>query len=369
MSFLIKGHTHFDPDQVFSRVSVKLDTNNAFCPSSFKDHLRSVSAHFSRACYDSMFNSLPLELQAYTPRPLVEDMDIVANVSGMLDDGKYLNKLPQNVSISKPHVFHMRLLPEEVRGENNLVGIVTKGLWGTSEEEDPWTTNPFVLVNRPLDYAEVPPLLLRGPHADVMKQIERGVAIFEDMEPDEEAALVELNECIDDLHEACSGQAVPFSWRLTGNMEPYYVDRRGAASEIVAGGDEFGGGNGRYEMRFDGDVSDEEVFVDNADDCGDEQEGDVYDDAFLDEDRKARVECEPIVLGRRVPDLATNAVRSDKTSLNQVKVGDFVAVRVTTEDKLPYYVGRVLAVFQYRQGRVPDRVSCVITLHHVLCIV
>lgn len=42
MSFLIKGHTHFDPDQVFSRISVKLDTNNAFCPSSFKSHLESV---------------------------------------------------------------------------------------------------------------------------------------------------------------------------------------------------------------------------------------------------------------------------------------------------------------------------------------
>lgn len=305
---------------------------------------------------------LTLEFQSYTPRPLVEDIDVVANVSGMLEEGKYINKLPQNVSISKPHVFRMRLLPTEVRGENNLVGIVTKGLWGSSAEEDPWTTDPFVLVNRPLDYAEVPPLLLRGPHADVLKQIERGVSIFEDMEPDEECALVELKDCIEELREACSGQAVPFSWQLTRNMEPCYVDRRGAAAVgIIAGGD-FLGSNAEYQMQFDGNVSDEEV-VDNADDCGDELEGDEYDDAFLEEDRKARVTCEPIVLGRRVPDLTTNAVRSDKTSLNQVKVGDFVAVRVTSVDKLPYYIGRVLAIFQYRQGRVPERVSASYNIH------
>lgn len=292
--------------------------------------------------------------QAYTPQPLVEDIDCTANVSGMLEEGKYINKLPQDVSISRPHVFRMRLLPKEVRGENNLVGIVTKGLWGTSEEDDPWTTNPFVLVNRPLDYSEVPPLMLRGPSADVLKQIERGLSIFEDIEPDEEDAFMELQDCVLQLREASSGQAVPFGWRLTHKFEPSYVDQDGA-DDIV--GAEYGKSQEPYEMLFDGDVPDEAV--DNADDCGEERDGDGYDDSFLAEDRKARVGCEPIVLGRRVPDLATNAVRSDSTSLNQVQVGDFVAVRVTSADKLPFYIGRVRAVFQYRRGSVPERVSAV----------
>ena len=201
--------------------------------------------------------------QAYTPQPLVEDIDCTANVSGMLEEGKYINKLPQDVSISRPHVFRMRLLPKEVRGENNLVGIVTKGLWGTSEEDDPWTTNPFVLVNRPLDYSEVPPLMLRGPSADVLKQIERGLSIFEDIEPDEEDAFMELQDCVLQLREASSGQAVPFGWRLTHKFEPSYVDQDGA-DDIV--GAEYGKSQEPYEMLFDGDVPDEAV--DNADDCG-----------------------------------------------------------------------------------------------------
>lgn len=277
----------------------------------------------------------------------------------MLENGKYINRTPQDVSISKPHVFHMRLLPEEVRGDNNLVGIVTKGLWSASDEDDPWTTNPFVLVNRQLDYAEVPPLLYRGPPADVLKQIERGISVFEDIEPDEAEALTELNDCLEELQEAATGQAVPFGWKLTANYEPYYADHRGALALAAKGYAEDGGnelGNSSYELVFDGDVSDEEL-VDNADDCGDELEGDNYDDSFLAEDRTVRVGCEPIVLGRRVPDLSTNARRSDSTSLNEVKVGDFVVVRVTSVDRLPYYIGRVRSVFQYKRGSVPERVS------------
>ena len=42
VSFLIKGHTHFDPDQVFSRISTRLKIRNAFCPSEFKKQLRKV---------------------------------------------------------------------------------------------------------------------------------------------------------------------------------------------------------------------------------------------------------------------------------------------------------------------------------------
>lgn len=42
MSFLIKGHTHFDPDQVFSRVATKLKINDAYSPSKFKEMLKMV---------------------------------------------------------------------------------------------------------------------------------------------------------------------------------------------------------------------------------------------------------------------------------------------------------------------------------------
>ena len=43
VSFLIKGHTHFDPDQVFSRVATQLKVTDAFGPSQFKDVLKNVS--------------------------------------------------------------------------------------------------------------------------------------------------------------------------------------------------------------------------------------------------------------------------------------------------------------------------------------
>ena len=42
LSFLIKGHTHFDPDQVFSRVATKLQVTNAFCPTEFIAALEQV---------------------------------------------------------------------------------------------------------------------------------------------------------------------------------------------------------------------------------------------------------------------------------------------------------------------------------------
>ena len=43
VSFLIKGHTHFDPDQVFSRVATQLKVANAFSASAFREQLIKVS--------------------------------------------------------------------------------------------------------------------------------------------------------------------------------------------------------------------------------------------------------------------------------------------------------------------------------------
>lgn len=46
VSFLIKGHTHFDPDQVFSRVATQLKVEDALCPSQFEDVLTKVFCFF-----------------------------------------------------------------------------------------------------------------------------------------------------------------------------------------------------------------------------------------------------------------------------------------------------------------------------------
>ena len=51
VSFLIKGHTHFDPDQVFSRVATKLKVTDALDVTSFKQALKEV-------CFIYLFISL-----------------------------------------------------------------------------------------------------------------------------------------------------------------------------------------------------------------------------------------------------------------------------------------------------------------------
>jgi hypothetical protein len=51
VSFLIKGHTHFDPDQVFSRVSERLKVMDALCASQFRDHLKQVLVHINTISY------------------------------------------------------------------------------------------------------------------------------------------------------------------------------------------------------------------------------------------------------------------------------------------------------------------------------
>jgi hypothetical protein len=43
LSFLIVGHTHFDPDQVFSRVATTLKSRNAFSVTDFISLLKQVS--------------------------------------------------------------------------------------------------------------------------------------------------------------------------------------------------------------------------------------------------------------------------------------------------------------------------------------
>ena len=42
VSFLLTGHTHFDPDQVFSRVATKLKVEDAFSVTDFKRCLEEV---------------------------------------------------------------------------------------------------------------------------------------------------------------------------------------------------------------------------------------------------------------------------------------------------------------------------------------
>ena len=125
--------------------------------------------------------------QSYSPTPVVHDIKVVANVSDLLIDGKYL--IPVH-HISKPHVFHIKGVQEV--GDIRRAGIWTKGLWSTPVRTDPWSSKPFFLLQRPIDYSQTPLSKMRGPADDVMHKLKRTLKKFQEYEVTAGAAYLEL---------------------------------------------------------------------------------------------------------------------------------------------------------------------------------
>lgn len=127
-------------------------------------------------------------MQAYTPEPSVEDINIVANISELLSRDGYINK--KIVGISVPHVFHIIRVNDEDSGRMNA-GIYVKNSWSGSLEEDPWSPRPFFLLKKKINYRETPHAEMRQPRRDKVDSMDRGLQIFKEKYP-EWYALVEI---------------------------------------------------------------------------------------------------------------------------------------------------------------------------------
>ena len=68
ISFLIKGHTHFSPDQMFSRISVRLTKTDVYCSEAFLHELS----------------------ESRTPSLSVETIDVCASIKQYLKENKII---------------------------------------------------------------------------------------------------------------------------------------------------------------------------------------------------------------------------------------------------------------------------------------
>ena len=258
-------------------------------------------------------------------------ISVCGNISGLLKGGAYLNAV---TGISKPHVFHIKMCPID---GHSMPGIYTKGFWSIPETNDPWTSEPFFLLRKPIQYFDTPACEMRGPTDDTMTQIKDGLKIFERTYPKEVQALGELRECVNEMENANTETDVPFHWDLFPNFQPYYVapPDKGRLDSVnvcaVAGSDT--------------DTQDANSDVDNSD-KDDFENASLYDERHIVTDRLKRRPCAPILVGGSLS-TGLSKYRKRSGSISKLNIGDFVCVKVESGDKLPFYVGSVLSVFQY----------------------
>ena len=280
---------------------------------------------------------------------------MTANVSDLLHHG-YLNNV---TGISTPHVFHIRPVRDQCTGEV-APGIYTKHLWSSSLTQDPWSRKPFVLLRKRIRYRDVPPAQMRGPTEECMDAIKRGLVTFARYEPDELVAQAELQEGVTEMEMANDPNNKPaMHWQLEGNFEPIYVAAATqplrvfdispacSPSAIPAGSNiSFAAQAETAQLsdNFDSDASD------ITEDEEESKEESSYDTAVITRDRLLRRLCDPIVLGREVVGLSS--VRR-KESITMLNIGDFICTKVDTGNVLPFYVGKVREVFQYKVGCAP----------------
>ena len=98
-------------------------------------------------------------------------------------------------------------------------------------------------------------------------------------------------------------------------------------------------------------VESDRAYEDSSDGNQSDNEGCLFNETAVIQDRLQRRSCDPIILGRANAFLSKYAQRSE--SVGQIKVGDFVCVKVSQADRLPFYVGKVNSVFQYH-GKPPS---------------
>jgi hypothetical protein len=243
---------------------------------------------------------------------VVEDIKSCANISDLLQLNRYLAQVD---GISTPHVFHIKPFPQAEGMIHVRAGIYTKGLWSTSLSADPWSTQPFFLLQKPIIYTSAPPSQMRGPPEEYLRKIKQGVNRFSELQPDETSARAELEDCVNELERACDGTVtVPFNWNLSDGEPIYMCTEVGECSrEVIIDGPQL------VELR--------------------------------DKITGKRKSCSPVKLGIGTNELISRGKRPRNATRDwflELSLGDFVCVDAD-DDSLDFYVGKVISIFQYSE--------------------
>jgi hypothetical protein len=194
INFLPVGHTHFDPDAVFSRIAQRMKRGDVFTVEKFLEEL-----HLSWKDANGL-------------RATVVRMTCTAAISQYLDESDSLGTLDD---LAQSNCIEIVRKMDE-RGGPPV--IFTRGACGASLDTYPWSARPIQLLLKKIDYTKIGDARFIQHDADLIASIQRGINKFrvEGAYASREGhgdVCDSLQRCLDDLQDAPAREK-PFHWPL-----------------------------------------------------------------------------------------------------------------------------------------------------------
>ena len=202
ISYLPKGHTHFDPDAVFSCISGELENNHALSVEELLARMESSKQ----------------------PSPKVERMHQIANISDYIDEHELMKPM-----VGLMQVGAIKIYRNTRRGElENHPAVTTRETSSNPFKDDRWSPPVFPLKAK-IDYRQIAYCKFIAMDEFKLKQINKGINQFEAWMVEHkfctdqryQMALSSLRQCFNTVQNA-STALVPFQWPLKQRGKLFY---------------------------------------------------------------------------------------------------------------------------------------------------
>ena len=213
ISFLIKGHTHFCPDQMFSRISVRLcNRDDIYCVEDFLSEL----------------------MKSQQPDLPVEQVDACASIKQHMENNKLIRSFDGQSASQCFKIVRCKKTGDPRYGQPVLYTRGSSSETRKALEKYPWShTGVFILLDH-IDFLKIGPAELRRMKDEDLEQLESTIEGLKTYRPNPQdlAKIQQLEDTVEEL-KAVNDVEVPFHWVVDKQGRLEYEPGYSAAAETL----------------------------------------------------------------------------------------------------------------------------------------